>query len=50
MGKRSQPDVRPSNRHSLDKCRIVDAYRYVETQQKIGNVVMTLAGDLDRQR
>jgi NADPH:quinone reductase-like Zn-dependent oxidoreductase len=26
---------------------IVEAYRYVETQQKIGNVVITLAGDRD---
>jgi NADPH:quinone reductase-like Zn-dependent oxidoreductase len=28
--------------------QIVDAYRYVETQQKIGNVVITVAGDGDR--
>jgi NADPH:quinone reductase-like Zn-dependent oxidoreductase len=27
---------------------IVEAYRYVETQQKIGNVVITVAGDGDR--
>ena len=29
---------------------IVEAYRYVETQQKIGNVVITVAGDDDRER
>jgi NADPH:quinone reductase-like Zn-dependent oxidoreductase len=29
---------------------IVDAYRYVETQKKIGNVVITVAGGGDRQR
>jgi NADPH:quinone reductase-like Zn-dependent oxidoreductase len=29
---------------------IVEAYRYVETQQKIGNVVITVAGDGHRQR
>ena len=28
---------------------IVEAYRYVETQQKIGNVVITVAGDGDRE-
>jgi NADPH:quinone reductase-like Zn-dependent oxidoreductase len=28
--------------------QIVDAYRYVETQQKIGNVVITVVGDGDR--
>ena len=28
---------------------IVGAYRYVETQQKIGNVVVTVAGDGDRE-
>jgi NADPH:quinone reductase-like Zn-dependent oxidoreductase len=29
---------------------IVQAYQYVETQQKIGNVVIALAGDDDRER
>jgi NADPH:quinone reductase-like Zn-dependent oxidoreductase len=29
---------------------ILQAYRYVETQQKIGNVVITVAGDSDRER
>ncbi|MBV8235339.1 MAG: NAD(P)-dependent alcohol dehydrogenase [Acidimicrobiia bacterium] len=29
---------------------IVEAYRYVETQQKIGNVVISIAGDDDRGR
>jgi NADPH:quinone reductase-like Zn-dependent oxidoreductase len=30
--------------------KIVDAYRYVETQQKIGNVVISLTGDGERSR
>jgi hypothetical protein len=29
---------------------IIEAYRYVETQQKIGNVTITVAGGNDRQR
>jgi NADPH:quinone reductase-like Zn-dependent oxidoreductase len=29
---------------------IVEAYRYVETQQKIGNVVITVAGEVERER
>jgi NADPH:quinone reductase-like Zn-dependent oxidoreductase len=28
---------------------IVEAYQYVETQQKLGNVVITVAGDGDRE-
>ena len=30
--------------------KIVEAYRYVETQQKVGNVVVTIAPDGDRNR
>jgi NADPH:quinone reductase-like Zn-dependent oxidoreductase len=29
---------------------IVEAYRYVETQQKVGNVLITVAGDGDREQ
>jgi NADPH:quinone reductase-like Zn-dependent oxidoreductase len=34
---------------SYELTEIVGAYRYVETQQKIGNVVITLAGGRDRE-
>jgi len=37
----------------IDRCyaleRVVDAARYVETEQKIGNVVLTINGSQSRQ-
>jgi hypothetical protein len=42
------PDDAPSPLTPLDE--IVQAYQCVETQQKIGNVVITVAYDGDRDR